>query len=808
MHKTAPQTEAHKIADSLSPLHLAMLKGESGISEQIICTRGYRTVTNLAALKSLGSAQRQCREGLLIPIWTTNGGNDLNILRPDNPRVVENNKKKNADGTRPNRVIKYEFPKGHSMRLDCPPICRQMIKDPKVALWITEGVKKADALASRGQCAIALLGVWNFKGKNEFGGTTLLADFDGIAWDNREVRIVFDSDVMVKPQVRLALDRLTEHLQRKKAHVAHVYLPNGPDGAKMGVDDYFADAHTMEELEALIQAPRPQLQPAKPIVKLLDTPPEIMRRPLTLIGGRAYVATWLWAEITVTESEIKGKIVTHNPPVVKRDLRLFVLRDDGKVFGDGGDHPCDEIGFDIILRETPPPNKLISTPGLKAYRGGERPDPELLFKNVTEIVDRFIDFDKSLADQLTMSQMVACYVMSTWFLDAFNVIGFLWPNGDRGSGKTQLLIVISELGYLGIMILAGGTYASLRDLADYGATIAFDDAENLSDPRKIDPDKRALLLAGNRRGTYIPVKEQGADRKWHTRYVNAFCPRSFSAIKLPDSVLASRTIIVPLIRTAEREKANADPMDFDLWPHSRQKLIDDLWSVALANLSDLTKYDKIVSEKAHLSGRSLEPWKALLAIAMWLDDQGVPGLWDRMNQLSLDYQKERPELETDDFTALVIRGLKRTVENQLGYDISDACDVSDTNKVTPCTFFFKTKEITETTKTVAAEMEADIKQEDITSNKIGRTLGAMRFKKGRESGSGRRGWTIDLNDLNRWLKTYNIIEADTPSLSVTNVNDVTNVMKTDVPPNLGNGVADPATEVSNSSAEPTEPCYA
>lgn len=95
-----------------------------------------------------------------------------------------------------------------------------------------------------------------------------------------------------------------------------------------------------------------------------------------------------------------------------------------------------------------------------------------------------------------MSELVACYILATWFLDAFSVIGYLWPNGERGSGKTQLLTIIAELSYLGQVILAGSSYATLRDMADYGATLCFDDAENLSDPKKTDPDKRTLLLAG------------------------------------------------------------------------------------------------------------------------------------------------------------------------------------------------------------------------------------------------------------------------------------------------------------------------
>lgn len=88
--------------------------------------------------------------------------------------------------------------------------------------------------------------------------------------------------------------------------------------------------------------------------------------------------------------------------------------------------------------------------------------------------------------------------------------------------------------------------------------IAFDDAEHLSDSKRSDPDKRNLLLAGNRRGNTIPLKEPGPDRTWRTRHVNTFCARLFSAIRLPDPVLASRSIVVPLIQTIDRTKANAD----------------------------------------------------------------------------------------------------------------------------------------------------------------------------------------------------------------------------------------------------------
>lgn len=636
----------------LSPEHIAALHA-SAISDPVISARGYRTIVDAEELEPYGFTRAQRRApGLLLPVCPVDGGNGLYVYRPDNPIVKEKRRERNKDGTHPCSVLKYLLPQGAAVRIDCPPICRPNLADPRIPLWITEGQKKADSLASHGQCAIALLGVWNFKGRNEFGGTTILADFDYIAFNNRDVRIVFDSDVMTKPEVRQALDRLTEHLQRKGAQVSAVYLqPNG--NGKTGVDDYLAAGHTLQELEALIQGPRPEPKAAPPTYELLDYEPVRMSRPLSLIGGMGYAATWLSVRATIRESVSKrGEIVRHDPPKETTERRLFILRSDRTVFGDIGS-PITDLGFDVHLPETPEPAKLLRAAALKRYLAGAQPSPGPTFWKVLNVVDHFIDFDRSLADQLTMCELLACYIISTYFLDAFTVFGFLWPNGDRGVGKTQLLQVIASLAYLGQVILAGGSYATLRDLADYGATLAFDDAEGLSDPKKTDPDKRNLLLAGNRKGSLVTVKELMGER-WQTRYINTFCPRLFSAIRLPDPILASRTIVVPLVKTPDRARGNADPLDPSEWTEDRAALVDDLWLLGLAHIAQMPAYEQKVNETAPLVGRDLEPWRPILATASWLDDQGVDGLAKRMQQLAVNYQPEREDLEPADMTRCTV----------------------------------------------------------------------------------------------------------------------------------------------------------
>lgn len=237
----------------LTQQHYEMLKA-SAISNGVIKERGYRTITNAKDLQSLGFSPAQERApGLLLPLHSTDGQTPLYVYRPDYPRVIENKKKRNPDGSYKQKVIKYEMPKGEKMRLDVPPRCRANIGDPSIPLWITEGQKKADALASLGLCAIALLGVWNFIGTNDKGGKVFLPDWRDIALNNgRPVRIVFDSDVMTKTEVKQALKDLTQQLQRRGAIVLSVNLPGGKN--KIGVDDWLADGHTVTDLENLCKS--------------------------------------------------------------------------------------------------------------------------------------------------------------------------------------------------------------------------------------------------------------------------------------------------------------------------------------------------------------------------------------------------------------------------------------------------------------------------------------------------------------------------------------------------------------------------
>jgi len=238
----------------LNDFHHQQLTHDSGIAPEIIAQRGYQFLPQPEDLidRGFSKAQAKAAPALGIPLWDVHGQRRGWQIRPDAPRQMKSGK-----------VFKYELPKGDHLILDVHPSVQSRIGDPQTPLWITEGVKKGDALASRGVCAIALVGgVWGFRGRNEHGGHVTLPDWQYVALNGRTVYVVFDSDIYYKPDVEEALRQLYILLRSKQAIPRLVQWPEEYRAKKWGVDDFLAQGHTIEDLLAMVPAQGPL--PARP----------------------------------------------------------------------------------------------------------------------------------------------------------------------------------------------------------------------------------------------------------------------------------------------------------------------------------------------------------------------------------------------------------------------------------------------------------------------------------------------------------------------------------------------------------------
>lgn len=381
-------------AERLLPHHRALLR-DSAVSRDVWIGRGYRSIKTATTLRKAGFSEVQSSlvPGLLIPVWDIHGRNTRCQFRPDNPRPDHQS----------GRPHKYENLPGVGVALDVHPSVRTRVKDVSQALFITEGIRKGDAAATQGLAAVALYSVWNWRGTDESGALMVLPEWDEIPLSGRTVYIVFDSDVMMKRSVKLALERLARVLRARRATVKLVYLPGSPDDDKVGLDDWFAAGESVEDLLRLaddhirglpdVVANGRQLrevtQDAVAALEAANDPPQAYKRASTLVRIRVHE---------------NGRPFIEQYDAVTLKNRLTAVADFYRVNRDGSRSavsPPDAVAKDILAMpdwtfpmldavvETPtvrPGGLVVDAPGYDAATQLVYvPEPELVMPRIPDV---------------------------------------------------------------------------------------------------------------------------------------------------------------------------------------------------------------------------------------------------------------------------------------------------------------------------------------------------------------------------------------------------------------------------------------
>ena len=283
------------VANRLLPQHQAMIEA-SAISPDVMEARGYKSMSShhdQPDLEAMGFTKAQTHvPGLLIPLFGTNGELGGYQYRPDNPRKDKNGK-----------PIKYETPKSQRNMLDIPPTVREAVRKGRQVILISEGARKADALATLGIPVINIAGVYGWRGKNEEDGNTALSDWEDISIKGNIFVLAFDSDILTKAEVHQALSRFKRFLEGRGAKQARILvLPHLLSG-KTGVDDYiFETGATVEDLAKLVVDELPALDNLQPKAEPVDVPPlsELLNkvadfiRRYVVLNPNQLIAVALW----------------------------------------------------------------------------------------------------------------------------------------------------------------------------------------------------------------------------------------------------------------------------------------------------------------------------------------------------------------------------------------------------------------------------------------------------------------------------------------------------------------------------------
>jgi hypothetical protein len=237
------RTHTSSTTPRLSAAHRRMLYDESGIDPEIVAERGVRTITKSRELPKVYSWRQKKRAPGILFTAHRPSGETCTIFRPDKP-----------DPKKPGHKYEQECKAlgGSGNVLDVHPSGRHLINDVSVPVMFCEGIKKADSLTSAARAAdtdilaVAISGTWNWLSEGE-----PISDVCAISVEGRKAIIAFDSDMLRNPNVQDAARRLAEHLEGRGAQVWIIYLPDQDDGAKLGLDDFFATGGTLSELRLL-----------------------------------------------------------------------------------------------------------------------------------------------------------------------------------------------------------------------------------------------------------------------------------------------------------------------------------------------------------------------------------------------------------------------------------------------------------------------------------------------------------------------------------------------------------------------------
>jgi hypothetical protein len=463
------------------------------------------------------------------------------------------------------------------------------------------------------------------------------------------------------------------------------------------------------------------------ILKLNKNTKPIMSRPGFLYQNNTYYAAWLDATDEDDNSRFVLVVFSEDFSEIYCDEQLEIEH-----------RRFSEAPMDIRFEATPRPGTSLSTEAFIKHVIDKKPLPDLktIFGWVRDSIDRFVAFDGTLGTQSEMSEFLACWVMSTYATQAFGTVGYLWPTGEKGSGKTQCLNTVIRLSYLGLVTTSSSSFASIRNNAILGGTIGFDDCENI---KGMDQNKRELLLAGNTKGAQVTLMEPGKrDGEWNQKYIEAFAPRAFTSIAIPDQVLASRTFTPQLIKSADFERTRRNPSDLNDWRIDPSIIVDCIWLNVAKGFSRILERKSEVGELIKTHGRDFDIFLPSLAIAKWVQDNGeVTGLFERIAALMERYHAQKTEIQLPTPTEILIEAISRLFHKEEGKNFT--------------TSFL----VTQFQETCIGRDITDSSYIDLDVQRIGMLLGRLGFKRSSAHGT-KRSWDISLHDVRRVAKNQGI----------------------------------------------------
>lgn len=213
------------------------------------------TVLNPSQTKALGP-NFESETSLKIPYFNPDGSPNPDFYRVRYLTLTGFR----AAQEKPHRYMQPAIP-GDPVGIYLPPLLprtwEDILSDPSVCIYFTEGELKAASACSISLPTIGLGGVYNWMSSK--AGIPFHPILEQAVWKGRTVVIIFDSDAAENSMVVGAQTRLSRELANRGARPFIASLPPSEDGKKQGLDDFLV-ANGLEKLQEVIDSAPPFLE--------------------------------------------------------------------------------------------------------------------------------------------------------------------------------------------------------------------------------------------------------------------------------------------------------------------------------------------------------------------------------------------------------------------------------------------------------------------------------------------------------------------------------------------------------------------
>lgn len=585
---------------SLHPDHFADLRERSGLSEETIQAAGVRSLAPAEWPRFLSQRlAAKVQSCYLIPYPEADGFYRVKLLPPVPDK----------DG----HTIRYHQPPGTAPRLYLPPRARAALADPSIPLLVTEGEKKALKTDQEGLACAALGGLWSWLLDGQ-----PLPDLGRVDWCEREGLLAPDSDVWTRPDLLRAVYAFGKELEMRGANVAVLKLPAGPDGNKVGLDDFLV-AHSADEL---LQLPRLALNHRvwaktatwwREWIKRKQAESPTQKSGVLELLERGETVRFLHPAQDVVDGVLSYGLAIQN------ELVLITSKRDA--------YRADQLQAGPALRHTDPgPSSVGRDVALRWLSGEACGSVVRALDLLVEFFSRFIVFR-----DLRMVRLLAAWTVGTWCYRAFPIYPYLAISSpEKRCGKTRLLKLLRLVGFNASPVTTTPTEALLfREAERTSGVQLLDEADHLRGDKDRFDALISVLNAGFERGQTVPRLEKRGERFVQIPY-EVYAPRAIAGIAELKDTLEDRAI--PIFMSRRRKDEPVARLTRAVEAES-QALRDACALACLTRIGDiLTAYDQAPAllEREAIDDRGVDLWMPPVALSLVAD---VEDAGDRTAQL-------------------------------------------------------------------------------------------------------------------------------------------------------------------------------